>query len=307
MPVVLGEAARSGWGAAFFARGALAGALAAVDDVAVQHEWLDNMQAMQQGLPVEGEEARQLEEELADVAQHLPDAGQLLYNVLQQQATLLSTAQVEAAAAAAAAPRGAPAAGAAATQQQQGQGVPGSAPVAPSQPVAQQQQQQADPPAPAVAAQAWDPTAEKLPQRQADPNWWLQLPVLHVPQLLYANGSKGLMSVRVGAAGGSGGGSEGGQVLVAFAASKDAEALADCPAQVWRGAGLAWWPLECRSWPALTQAPPPPRPCPPRSAPLAPPPSRSSASLPTSCGGTPRPTAAAWRRCLRARWRCHRA
>ena len=80
--------------------------------------------------------------------------------------------------------------------------------------------------------------------RQVDPNWWLGLPVVHVPHLTYADGASGLMSVPLG-------GGEGGapleRHLVAFADVEDAKALAMCCGQVgvpwcwgegrWRGSG----------------------------------------------------------------------
>lgn len=243
---LLRDAASSSWGAAFYAAGSLQDALAAVDDAAVRQELLESMGAM--GPAAEADEQP-------------PAPDEMLFDVLTQQALVLGAASArEAARAAAAAAEAARHRKAAERQQRQAAKLREQAAAAQLQVASAQQQvperqheaavragAPAAPP-PVVPAAAWDPTAEKLPLRHATPDWWLTLPVLHVPQLVYADGSKGLMSVRVRApqaagsppasasngsgssGGGSGGGSsaEGAQVLVAFADGKDAEALADC-------------------------------------------------------------------------------
>lgn len=308
---LLADAGRRGWGAALYAssNGGLGAALGAVEDAALQQQLLDEMRSMRQDM---AEVAEGLGEDDGVLltpgggGDRAPDAAELLLAVLQQQAVVLGSEVVQDAASLAAAAdaravaaaaeaeavaeceaeAAAAASAAAAAQQQQ-------------QPPAPQQQQAAvadAPPAagepaarPAAAgssgAASWDPTAEKLPQRRSDPDWWLSLPVLHCPQLLYADGSKGLMSVRCslpmfvgstvvagqglsgdgsgGTGGNSGGGGGGGATaarmsemrLIAFAEASDAEALADCPVQVggWGWAGVGAFPTGgrgggCRPW-----------------------------------------------------------
>lgn len=264
---LLQDTASSGWAAAFYPAGSLQGALAAVEDAAAQQELLrqEGTGGSSESEGDSGTAGREEEEE-----EHGPDAADLLFAVLQQQALLLGSSEVKAAAARAAeaaateagknvgASAAQVAAGSAAQQQQQQQvaaaGAAAAAPqaAAPQQPAAAPAAASAvaaaSPAAPAAAAAAWDPQTEKLQRPNAGPGWWRSLTVLHVPQLLYGDGAKGLMSVHVGmprtlgspeaASSGGGSGEEGPtqQLLVAFADIKDAEALADCPVQV-RGAG----------------------------------------------------------------------
>ena len=253
-PGLLADTAGSGWGAAFYPAGSLQAALDAVLDAAAQQELLEQggSGGGRQAAAAENEEAR------ASEGEHGPDAQDLLFAVLVQQAVLLDSEEVQVAEARAAT--------SAAQQQQQ---EPAAAPAVDAAAPPPQAAAAAAAPAAATAATtqpaaaAWDPQAEKVPRPKAGPDWWRSLSVLHVPQLLYSDGAKGLMSVHVsvprslgspaaasssnGSTVGTGGGPsgsaerssmEGGeeaptqQLLVAFADIKDAEALADCPVQV---------------------------------------------------------------------------
>ncbi len=272
---LLDDTARSGWGAAFYPAGSLQGALAAVLDAAAQQRQLER----------EGSSGSSRPQAAAGDSgdEHAPEPEDLLFAALQQQALLLGSGEVQAAAARAAE--------AAAQQQQQQQqqrqqqqaapaaaggatAAPQAAATQPAAGTASAQPAQAATTAaygaaaatPAPAAAGWDPQTEKVPRRKSGPDWWRTLSVLHVAQLLYSDGAKGLMSVHVsvprtlgspaaaasssgstdGASGSSGQGEEAPtqQLLVAFADIKDAEALADCPVQVCRrGVGAMHWCL----------------------------------------------------------------
>jgi hypothetical protein len=101
----------------------------------------------------------------------------------------------------------------------------------------------------------WEEQTRRRSPAELDPGWWRALPVLHVAQLSYGDGAKGLMSIPIcvptppaaasgssagtsahaddAASGGGGGGGGGGTVcerwLVAFADLADAQGLAGCP------------------------------------------------------------------------------
>ncbi|KAL4446800.1 hypothetical protein ABPG77_008044 [Micractinium sp. CCAP 211/92] len=257
---IAAEAGRRRWAAAFYPAGSLVGALAAVEDAAAQQEEMEEEAAAGRG-----------EQPVAGGLQK--DPVELLQAVLQQQALLLSGEQMQAVAGALeASPAGTSGGNSSKAGSSGGSGgggssretaATGSSASPPQQTTTQQaggsaaqpavQPSQALPPsaspalAPAAAAAAerqgraaWDPANERLPRRHEDPGWWLSLPVLHVPQLVYADGAKGLMSVPLSlpllASGGEaldgGAAAAEGRLerrLVAFESLKDAEGLLECP------------------------------------------------------------------------------
>jgi hypothetical protein len=214
------DTARSGWGAALYASGAgLAAAVAAVEDAAAEQQRSREAAEAEEGLP---------EQE---------DASELLFAVLQQQALLLGAEEVQEAAAALPPPPPAAAAGSPSSSAQAPAAAAAAAAAAAVEAIGskaapqradQQQQQQQEAPAEdqaaaataageaagnaplaatgaaagagAGAAGAGDPWWEQQrhqPRQHLNPDWWLSLPVLHVPQQLYADGAKGLMAVPV--------------------------------------------------------------------------------------------------------------
>lgn len=274
---IAGEAGRRRWAAAFYPAGSLAGALAAVEDAAAAQQ------------EAEGEAAAAGAGQAA-AGEGPTDPVDLLQAVLQQQALLLSGEQMQAVAAAlestptgraqeSTRAAGSSGAGGGSSSSNGGSSSRGAASTggsglaSPQSTAAQQaaaagagRTGQASQGASSAAASAgaaaaagqrgpaaWDPSTERLPRRQDDPGWWLSLPVLHVAQLVYSDGAKGLMSVpltlpRLGPGEGQGGSDDGAEErlerrLVAFESLRDAEGLLECPLEAsgaWVVTGGGW-------------------------------------------------------------------